>query len=271
MQQMGMQQQHGNTPTQQQQGGLLPNQQLQPQQIQQLYNPFMVQAQQAGPQMQQMLNNGVTGVSARPGGGPHGLAQQPAQQQPQQGTQLNFVPPASRPQNMLDAASRGFYPPAISSQVSSSPSSHRLPGYQRRLVFNRKTDIPSPFYLNFLFRHDSGALSLICLVTTSCLFNWSPFIFTLIFPSLTASDDEQGWSSSGLGIANPWSRTFWSNPHSLTSQRQFIVSTDTTTNERPAPTTATTAQSIVTAAQLPPAQSSWPFIFSSSSAPRYAR
>lgn len=149
MQQMGMQQQHGNTPTQQQQNGLLPNQQLQSQQIQQLYNPFMVQQQQAGPQMQQMLNNGVTGVSARPGAGPHGLAQQSAQQQQQPGTQLNFVPPASRPQNMLDAASRGFYAPAISAQVSLSPSFHRLPSIDNHYYAAMKLTLPPPLFVLF--------------------------------------------------------------------------------------------------------------------------
>ena len=90
----------------------------------QMYTPFLAQQQQAGQQMQQMLNNAGSGVGAGIGAPPAGA--QPStlamaqQNQLQSGTQLNFMPPAQRPAqftSMLERAQRGLYPPAMAAQV----------------------------------------------------------------------------------------------------------------------------------------------------------
>lgn len=99
-----------------------PQQQQQQQQMQQMY-PFYAQQQQAGSQMQQLLNNAGSGVSAGAGapGGPQPNTLAMAQQQQLNGAnQLNYVPPATRPgqaSNLFSQGQRGFYPPAIAAQV----------------------------------------------------------------------------------------------------------------------------------------------------------
>jgi hypothetical protein len=99
------------------------NHQAQQPQMTSMYTPFLTQHQQAGQQMQQMLNNAGSGVSAslgaQAGAQPSTLAMA-QQNQLQGGTQLNFMPPAQRPTQittMFERAHRGFYPPAMTAQV----------------------------------------------------------------------------------------------------------------------------------------------------------
>jgi hypothetical protein len=100
-----------------------PNHQAQQPQLAQMYTPFLAQQQQAGQQMQQMLNNAGSGVSAGvgvPAGAQPSTLAMAQQNQLQGSTQLNFMPPAQRPAhitNMIERAERGFYPPAMAAQV----------------------------------------------------------------------------------------------------------------------------------------------------------
>lgn len=90
----------------------------------QMYTPFLAQQQQAGQQMQQMLNNAGSrvgaGIGAPPAGAQPSTLAMAQQNQLQSGTQLNFMPPAQRPAqftSMLERAQRGLYPPAMVDQV----------------------------------------------------------------------------------------------------------------------------------------------------------